>query len=163
MAKALMIDYERCVGCRTCEIACSIKHEGVINPSQGRIGIVKWEMEGKGIPITCAHCESAPCATICPIKAISRDESLGRVMIDYDRCIGCRMCVSVCPFGAVGFDSLGKRVIKCDVCDGDPLCVRFCVYGALQYVDVSEQSIRKQREAAERLKDVIASARHEIL
>lgn len=159
MTKLLMIDYEKCVGCRTCEIACSIEHEGVINPAQSRIGIVKWEMAGEGVPITCAHCEEAPCLAICPASAISRDDSSG-VCIDYDRCIGCRMCVAVCPFGAVSYDTIGKRVIKCDLCDGDPLCAQFCVYGALQYVEVSQQRLIKQREAAERLKQVAVSGRH---
>lgn len=146
-----MIDYGKCVGCRTCEMVCSAKHEGVINPSQSRIKIVNWEMEGEGVPMVCAQCESAPCRAVCPVKAISQDELLGRIVLDYDMCIGCRMCVAVCPFGVISFDGIGKRVIKCDLCDGDPLCVKFCGYGALQYVDVSEQSIIKQRAAAEKL------------
>lgn len=153
MAKVLMIDYEKCEGCLTCQLACSAKHEGVINPLQSRIKVVKWEREIKatGIPIACVQCESAPCLAVCPVKAIYRDELLDRVMIDYDKCIGCRMCVAICPFGAASFDSIGKRIIKCDLCDGDPLCVKFCGYKALQYVDVSEQSTIKQRVAAERI------------
>ena len=162
MTKLLMVDYEKCVGCRTCEIACSIGHEGAINPARSRIGVVKWEMPGMGIPMTCAHCEQAPCETICPVTAISRDDSLG-VMIDYDRCIGCRMCVAVCPFGAMSFDSIEKRVVKCDLCDGDPLCIRFCMYGALQYVEASEQSVMKQRQAAEKLKELTRAVRHNML
>ncbi len=155
MAKVLMIDYEKCSGCMMCEMACSIKHDGVINPFRSRIKVIKGDIAGEGIPMACAHCESAPCQTICPVKAISRDESLGRVMINYDICIGCRMCVSVCPFGAMSFDSISKRVIKCDLCDGDPLCVRFCQDDALQYVDVSEQSIIKQRAAADKLSGIM--------
>ncbi len=106
--------------------------------------------------MVCAQCESAPCQTICPVKAISRDDSLGRVVVDYDMCIGCRMCVAVCPFGVMSFDGIGKRVISCDLCDGDPLCVKFCGYEALQYIDVSEQSIRKQRAAAEKLSGIMS-------
>lgn len=160
MPEVLMIDYELCVGCRTCETACSIQHEGVINPALSRIGVIKWEMAGKGVPVTCAHCESAPCETICPVGAISRDESLGRVLVDYDRCIGCRMCALACPFGAMGFDGVGKRVIKCDLCDGDPLCVKFCMYGALQYVEASEQNLIKRRQAAEKLREATATTPH---
>ena len=156
MSKALIIDYEKCIGCMTCEMVCSVKHEGVINPSQSRINIVKWEMDEEGVPMVCAQCESAACQTICPVKAISRDDSLGRVVVDYDMCIGCRMCVAVCPFGAISFDDIGKRVISCDLCDGDPLCIKFCGYEALQYIDVSEQSIRKQRAAAEKLSGIMS-------
>lgn len=159
MTRVLMIEYEKCVGCRTCEMACSAKHSGTMNPFESRITVIKWAMEGEGIPIACSHCESAPCQAICPVTAISRDESLGRVMVDYDKCIGCRMCVTVCPFGAISFDSTSRKVVKCDVCDGDPLCVRFCSYGALQYIEVSEQILAKQRDAAERVKDAMATGR----
>ncbi|HUW08669.1 MAG TPA: 4Fe-4S dicluster domain-containing protein [Anaerolineae bacterium] len=159
MTKLLMVDYEKCVGCRTCEIACSMGHEGAINPARSRIGVVKWEMPGKGIPMTCAHCEQAPCQAICPVGAISRCDSSG-VTIDYDLCIGCRMCAAVCPFGAINFDSIGKRVSKCDLCDGDPLCAKFCAYGALQYVEASRQTLTKQRQAADRLRELANAGRH---
>jgi carbon-monoxide dehydrogenase iron sulfur subunit len=159
VTKVLMIEYESCVGCRTCEMACSAAHSGAVNPFESRITVIKWDMEGEGVPIACSHCESAPCLAICPVAAISRDESLGRVMVDHDKCIGCRMCVTVCPFGAIRFDTNSSEIIKCDVCDGDPLCVRFCSYGALQYVEVSEQTLARRRDAAERVKDAMATGR----
>jgi Fe-S-cluster-containing hydrogenase component 2 len=159
MTKALIIDYEKCVGCRTCEMACSARHTATINPHQSRISIVKWDMDGEGIPIACSHCESAPCQAICPVMAIARDESLGRVMIDYDKCIGCRMCVAVCPFGAMSFDSIVRQVIKCDLCEGDPLCARFCAYGALVYVDAGEHAVSRRREVAEEVKGIVSTAR----
>ena len=71
---------------------------------------------------------------VCPVKAIYRDEDLNRVMVDYDKCIGCRSCVTVCPFGAMSFNAIDGRVFKCDVCDGDPQCVRFCEEKAVDYV-----------------------------
>jgi Fe-S-cluster-containing hydrogenase component 2 len=159
MTKALIMEYEKCVGCRTCEMACSAKHTATVNPHQSRVSVVKWDIDGEGIPIACSHCESAPCQAICPVIAIARDESLGRVMVDYDKCIGCRMCVAVCPFGAISFDSISGKVIKCDLCDGDPLCARFCSYGALVYLDVSEQPIRKRREVAEEVKSIVSTSR----
>jgi len=155
MAKELMIDYEKCVGCRTCEMVCSLKHEGEINPFQSRTQIVKWEAEGRAIPMNCRQCEEAPCEAICPVKAISRDELLGREVVDYDTCIGCRMCVAVCPFGAMSFNTESKRVIKCDLCDGDPWCVKFCTYEALQYVEAEGHSVIKQEAAAEKLSGVL--------
>jgi carbon-monoxide dehydrogenase iron sulfur subunit len=155
MAKVLMIDYEKCTGCRLCELVCSVKHEGVSNPARSRVKIVKWEWEGRYVPMTCQQCESAPCQAVCPVKAISRDESLNRVVIDYDLCIGCRMCVAVCPFGAMGFDTLARKVIKCDFCDGDPQCVRFCEPGAIQYVDDAEVSGAKQLAAAEKFTGIL--------
>jgi len=155
MAKVLMIDYEKCTGCRLCEMVCSVKHEGVSNPARSRIKIVKWEWEGRYVPMGCQQCESAPCMAVCPVKAISRDEEMGRVEIDYDVCIGCRMCVAICPFGGMGFDTLASKVIKCDFCDGDPQCVRFCEPGAIQYVDAGEVSSVKQIAAAEKFTGIM--------
>jgi len=150
MAKVLVIDYEKCTGCRICEQVCTVKHEGVVNPARSRIRIIKWEQEGRYVPMVCQQCESAPCQSICPVKAISRDENLNRVMVDYDICIGCRMCVAICPFGGMSFDPIAQKVIKCDFCDGDPLCVKFCEENAVQYVDASEQSLEKQIAIADK-------------
>jgi len=150
MAKVLVIDYEKCTGCRICEQVCTVKHEGVVNPARSRIRIIKWEQEGRYVPMVCQQCESAPCQSICPVKAISRDENLNRVMVDYDICIGCRMCVAICPFGGMSFDPIAQKVIKCDFCDGDPQCVRFCEENAIQYVDASEQSLEKQVAIADK-------------
>lgn len=154
MAKALKIDLEKCVGCRTCEMVCSAKHTGTINPYRSRIKIIR-EKEWEGVPMTCVQCEDPQCAAVCPVKAITRDEKLGRVVIDYDKCIGCRMCVAACPFGAMNFDSVAKRVAKCDLCDGDPECVKFCFYKALQYVDAGELATDKRRAAAQKLSEVV--------
>ena len=155
MAKVLMIDYEKCTGCRLCEQVCPVKHEGVTNPARSRIKVVKWEEEGLYVPMTCQQCESAPCQVICPVQAISRNDHRGEVKVDYDKCIGCRMCIAVCPFGAMSFDVLGEKVIKCDLCGGDPVCVKFCETQAIQYVDASKLSLAKQRTAAEKLSSIL--------
>jgi Fe-S-cluster-containing hydrogenase component 2 len=89
---------------------------------------------------------------VCPVKAISREEDLARVMVDYDKCIGCRSCVAVCPFGAMNFNGIDRKVFKCDLCDGDPQCVRFCDMKAVDYKDVSDVTISKKREAAKRIR-----------
>jgi len=148
MAKILMINHEKCTGCRLCELVCSVSHDGVSNPTRSRINIIKWEAEGLYIPMSCQQCEDAPCMTICPVKAISRDQELDYVKIDYNVCIGCRSCVAVCPFGAMGFNVKDKKVFKCDLCEGDPQCVRFCEVKAVEYVDANRINILKKREAA---------------
>ena len=151
MAKVLYIDHDKCTGCRLCELVCAVSHDGISNPARSRIRVMKWEAEGLYVPMTCQQCQDAPCLNVCPVKAISRDEELGRVKVDYDICIGCRSCVSVCPFGAMKFNSVDRRVLKCDVCDGDPQCVRFCDVKAVDFVEANDVSIKKSRKAAQRV------------
>ena len=151
MTKILIVDQEKCTGCRLCELVCSVKHVGVSNPSRARLSIVKWEAEGYYLPMICQHCEKAPCKTVCPKDAIYHDEELNRVMIDYDLCIGCRMCVAACPFGSMGFDTKENKVIKCDMCDGEPLCVNFCDMKAVDYVDAGTVTLKKKRMAGKKL------------
>jgi Fe-S-cluster-containing hydrogenase component 2 len=112
---------------------------------------MKWEMEGLYVPVSCQQCQDAPCMNGCPVSAISRNEELNRVEVDYEICIGCRTCVSVCPFGAMNYNPIDKNVTKCDLCDGNPQCVYFCEVKAVEYVDGGDVSIEKKRDAAKRL------------
>ncbi len=155
MASMLLVDHEKCTGCRSCELACAVAKEGVANPARGRITAVRWEGEGIMFPMICQQCQEAPCIAACPVKALSRDETLGRVALDYDVCIGCKFCVAVCPFGAMGVDTVAKKVFKCDLCDGDPACVRVCEPKAIQFVDASTANMMKRWEAADRVSELI--------
>jgi carbon-monoxide dehydrogenase iron sulfur subunit len=89
---------------------------------------------------------------VCPMGAITYNDQTGAVIIDSDRCIGCKMCVYVCPLGAcILVESDKFSVVKCDLCNGDPECVKYCVYGALEYVEASELTSLKRRESIEKL------------
>jgi carbon-monoxide dehydrogenase iron sulfur subunit len=149
--KVLVIDHEKCTGCRACELACSVYHTGVSNPSRSRIKVIKWEWEGLYLPMTCQNCEKPFCVDVCPTKACHVDPGMNRVIIDSNICIGCKTCILACPFGAPLYDSVERVTVKCDYCDGDPQCVRFCEVDAIKYVDASQTSKDKQFNAAERL------------
>ena len=158
MPKALSFNQEKCTGCRLCELVCSVKHDGVSNPARSRIRVMKWEAEGLYIPMACRQCDDAPCLNICPVKAISRDQELDFVRVDHDICIGCRSCVAICPFGAMGYNSIDSKVIKCDLCHGDPQCVRFCDVKAVNYVSTTQINLNKSREFAKKISVVSKEA-----
>ena len=153
MEKVLVVDPNKCTGCRICEQVCSVWHEKVVNPYRARIKVVKWEMEGKVIPMVCRQCDDAPCLDVCPMSAIYNDHVTGAVQVDYDRCIGCGMCISICPFGAMGYDVVDSKVIKCDLCDGDPQCVRFCDAGAVRLESKAAANAEARTRAARQALD----------
>lgn len=150
MDKFLTVNYEKCTGCRLCELVCSVVHEGVSNPAKSSIQIVKWEDEGRYIPMICQSCEDAPCQKVCPVGAITRDKTFGFMSVNYDVCIGCRMCVEVCPFGAMNYNRTTHKVFKCDLCGGDPQCVKFCEVKAIEFVPAEVISSQQKREGAAR-------------
>jgi len=153
MEKILVVDHEKCTGCRLCEMVCSVEHTGVNNPARSRIHVIKWQWEGFELPMVCQQCEEAPCIAVCPKDALSRDHVLGE--LNYDLCIGCKMCVTACPFGGMGVDTVARQVIKCDLCDGDPTCVRFCDPDALQFVPATSVNLMKKRDAGLKLSEVM--------
>jgi len=155
MQKILFIDAEKCSGCRTCESVCSLYHEKVCNPSRARINVAKWETAGIYVPMVCQQCETPLCEDVCPMHAIKRDEKTGAMLIDYDLCVGCKLCVMFCPFGGINLDAKTGRVLKCDLCGGEPVCVKFCEPEALQYLKATTINLRKRRAAAEKISDLM--------
>ena len=138
--KMMIVDPEKCTGCRNCELVCSVKHNGASSPALARIHIVKWENENPYMPMRCQHCDDAPCVRACLTGALSRDLETGVVTVDEERCIGCGTCMLVCPVGVLQLDKKQKKMLKCDLCQGEeiPACVANCPNEALAYVDEPE-------------------------
>jgi Fe-S-cluster-containing hydrogenase component 2 len=158
MKRMLAVDYEKCTGCRNCEIACSIFHQQACNPAKSAVRIVKWAVKGLNVPVVCQQCEAPACAHICPVQAIARDAATDAMIVDSDLCVGCQMCIVACPFGAVVLDREKRQVIKCDLCGGvEPWCVRFCEPRALTYVPPLAQSLDRKREAGRRLVEALGA------
>ncbi|MBN1615609.1 MAG: 4Fe-4S dicluster domain-containing protein [Deltaproteobacteria bacterium] len=151
MAKVLVLDSERCLGCKLCEIVCSVKKERVSDPSRSRIRVLRWERGQEALPVFCQHCEEPLCALVCPVDAIKREESTGLVVPDREICVGCGGCVSICPMLGAGFDNREHKALRCDLCQGDPACVKCCPTGALRYVDSDQSQIDRKRAAARKL------------
>lgn len=115
-----------CVGCNLCELACSLTHEGVINPYLARIKVTQIREEGILEPTICRHCNPAPCEEACPTEALYRIPDMSQVVtLDQEKCTQCHSCVDACPFGAVQVGPQGE-VLKCDMCGGNPACVLVC-------------------------------------
>ena len=158
--KAIIVDFNKCAGCRTCETACSAYNhqvekdgqmmKGLGNPDLSNIKVWHYNPD-VDVPVTCFLCEDAPCIEACPIlsypitgrKALYRDEAFNTIKCDLDRCIGCEKCSKACreKSGGVIFpnENTGKPEHMCTLCDGDPQCVKYCPYGALLYLSVTSE------------------------
>lgn len=155
MEKFLLIDTEKCTGCLQCALACSFKNESIFSLSRARVGVMWIAEVDKMVPVVCQHCSRPLCMDICPMCAISRSEETGAVILNSDLCIGCKMCMVVCPFGAPVFDMDSGIMMKCDLCGGNPECVKHCAYGALTWVTSDEATIVKRLAGAKRLAEII--------
>ena len=145
---ALMIDLERCFGCKSCEAACKQEHR--LGPGAYRNKVI-WLGDPSGgaldfLTLTCQHCERPACLRACPVhpKAIGKDPDTGVVAVDPARCTGCGECVIACPYSAMGFDAPGHVAVKCDLCRNLPqrsdgssraACVASCPTGAIVRVN----------------------------
>lgn len=130
MAKRLMVDKEKCTGCRTCELACSFRKHETFNPIWGRVQVREWD--GLPLPQVCLQCDEPACEAACPVQAISR-AATGALVVDQDLCIRCQQCVEACPYGGVTYTESLESITKCDLCGGDPACAGLCPSGALVY------------------------------
>jgi anaerobic dimethyl sulfoxide reductase subunit B (iron-sulfur subunit) len=132
-------DSTRCVQCRTCEVACKGTHN--IEPGvQWRRVIETWKGAYPNVTrvffsLACMHCEKPACVAICPTGAITKRTRDGIVVVDRDKCNGCRDCFSACPFGVPQFGADGIMQ-KCDFCletGAGPVCVASCPSDALKF------------------------------
>jgi len=87
---------------------------------------------------------------VCPTGALYRDEATNGVLWSKEKCIGCKLCVSACPFGNINYDVASKRVLKCDLCEGDPACVTACPNGAIMYKEADSGVIARKALYAEK-------------
>lgn len=118
-------DYMKCTGCRLCEIACSLKHEGRIWPEASRVRVFML-VPGAEVPHLCAQCYNYPCVAACPVEALSVHEETGAVIVNNEQCNACGLCIDACPGKVPHLHPDRKRVVICDLCGGDPECAKIC-------------------------------------
>lgn len=151
---------DRCVQCHACEIACKSLHEVEFGVTWRRVTDF-WEGEfphvvNRTLSISCLHCGDPACEMVCPTGAIVKRADDGIVIVDQDKCIGCRSCFLACPFGVPQFGMNG-RMQKCDFCvdrltEGkEPACVATCPSDALHFGTMDELSRKKTRKASHKI------------
>lgn len=126
MTNRLKIDVTaQCVGCRQCELICSIFHEGIFAPWLSRVLVHRNETISHSVPHICHQCIDAKCQKACPNQAITFNEN-GILTINLELCNGCGKCVVACPFHVMGMNYEKQKAFKCDLCGGEPQCVKVC-------------------------------------
>jgi len=142
--KILVINQEKCSGCRMCEIVCSYFNENEFNPALSRIQVISDKSKSIDFTIVCQQCEKALCQEVCISGAIYYDATIGAYKIDEKKCIGCKLCIISCPVGAMGFNTKNGVAMKCNLCDGEPKCVKYCFMEAIEFIEPEKVSIKKK-------------------
>ncbi len=172
----MVIDLARCKNLRFCEKACSHAHH--LHTEHNWLKVYPMDQEGHTAPYwqptMCMHCDEPPCVKVCPVDATFKRQD-GLVLIDSDRCIGCRFCMAACPYSSRVFnwekpDTLTSEELcqpyscetsvpqkvgtvgKCDFCpdmarkDELPHCVSACPNGVYFFGDLNEDSVTNGAE-----------------
>lgn len=141
-------DEMKCVGCGICQMACSMKHYGVINKELARIQVSKYLLPlPKAVQVTCVQCpeQERECEKACPVSppAIYFDKNTLHMVVAEDRCLGekCLKCLEACSAKAIRiYPAVSPKPFVCDLCDTDntgnrePQCINVCPYNALYYL-----------------------------
>jgi len=178
----MVIDLKKCIGCSACEIACKMEHATsrsifwtkVLREERGTFPHVRVS----NLPVLCNHCAEAPCEKACPTGATYRNGN-GLVLIDADKCIGCKVCMAACPYHVryflkervsyfypaplTPYEEMGYAehetgvVEKCDFCAStrlkeglEPACVELCSAEARIFGDLDDPESTVSQLAKER-------------
>ena len=139
--KVFVIKPDICIGCRSCQLACSFHKAQMVDLSSAAIAVYRKHENASAVPLVCMQCEDPKCLKSCPAQAITKDEQSGVVKIDPDKCIHCKTCLHACPFGNIRHSVALDRMVKCDYCGGTPTCQQVCPVGAIDLVDASDFSV----------------------
>jgi Fe-S-cluster-containing dehydrogenase component len=177
----LVIDLDSCVGCQACVTSCKEWNTGGhmapltdVNPYGGgadgvwfnRVHTYEQVVDGGSrtvhFPRSCLHCDEPACVTVCPTGASYKRSSDGIVLVDEDKCIGCKLCSWACPYGAREYDTEVRVMKKCTLCvdriynqnldeaDRVPACVAACPTSARHFGDLGDPQSAVSRLVAER-------------
>ncbi|MDA8192632.1 MAG: 4Fe-4S dicluster domain-containing protein [Thermaerobacter sp.] len=180
MQLTIITDLNKCVGCKSCQVSCkehnasgafgSVPDHAPYNDPDGMWWNRIVTMESGEFPNTsvlylpkaCMHCYDAPCVPVCPTGASYKRVDNGVVLVDYDACIGCQLCIWACPYGVREFDEHEGVVKKCTMCvdrledeslplrERQPACVQSCPTHARVFGDLDDQQSEVSQLVAQR-------------
>jgi Fe-S-cluster-containing dehydrogenase component/DMSO reductase anchor subunit len=139
MADGFIFNHSRCVNCGACGAACTLENGWIIQPRK----VYTYNTDALmslpviNLSLACNHCETAVCLDGCPSSSLYRDSFTSAVVIDENKCIGCRYCQWNCPYDAPKFDEYNRIIGKCNLCYSEliagrlPACTTACPTGAL--------------------------------
>ena len=164
LMKRIIIEWDKCDGCKNCSIACmqahrkdrdsSLEHNSgtvydldLLDPANEARHTITTNGKGGYIPVFCRHCAVPDCVGACMSGALKKDPVTGHVQYDEERCGACFMCVMSCPYGNIKPDRLTRtKILKCDFCkdvqrtsdeNEEPNCVKLCPKKAIHVEEVS--------------------------
>jgi len=173
------IEIEKCIGCNRCVEACKTENHVPEEPYYFRTWVERYSILSSGeavvecisthphqppaagtddrdvvrtffVPKLCNHCAHPPCTQVCPVGATFETRD-GVVLVDSQRCIGCRYCIQACPYGARFFNPTTNTADKCTFCYHRvrhgllPACVEVCPTGARIFGDLKSKASRLVR------------------
>ncbi len=156
----LFQDKKKCIGCQSCEVNCKSNKMLPRGPKLCQIitigpKFIDGAPKASYVFIPCFHCENPWCVAVCPTGAMKKRHEDGIVHIDESLCVGCKTCITACPWGAPQWNNEKGKAVKCDYCMDrldkglKPACVTVCTTHCLEFVP-GEQApqVRRERHAA---------------
>lgn len=165
---AIAINLDRCTGCNTCAMACKMQNNVPMGMAWNRVLNEECEFEvgvqgtyphvsRAHLPVACQHCENPACLRVCPTGATYKDDK-GRVEIDYDKCIGCRMCLAACPYTGVRSFNWEEPAYYADFALGDADAAKHEKHTVEKCIFCTQRVARGEQPAC--VADCIGRARH---
>ncbi len=160
MKIVFVVDLDRCIGCKGCQVACKMENDialGVNRNTVRQVGPIGTypNLEMYFLPTMCQQCDNPACVNVCPTGACYKNPEDGVVLIDTDMCIGCESCKNACPYDAITENRELRTMDKCTLCvqlrkEGEtPACVRNCAGKALHVGDIDDPNSEVSRLIAE--------------
>jgi len=156
--KRITLQSNKCIGCRLCELVCSLRDKREFSPREACVSVV--DDVKQSVIHACLQCGHKMCMDGCLRKALEVDPTFGTIRVVNEKCDGCGKCVLACNNHAIQLVSPQGPVRVCDLCGGEPLCASVCPTGAIVFQDVNDLKRRKRVETSHRLKDAWRCGSH---